>query len=306
VLDPIKRGRRGDRCPCAQKFLFAGAFLAVRMNRRHRTKETMNMQIDWESLAATLGLLHENGESGSSDAAKRALELIIGEDTFRASVDYCIAFGRGSELARMVLWQLRPWSAMLYCYEVFRSSRPIEDRRMAVALMRAAADGRALAWVQEFLDDEDAQIQAWGAGVLDQLLWSDLITPDEAEGLLLTARKHENQAVRERAEFIRGFLRARMEHEIQRSANKRVTVKTSTGRRVSVGSLVRVTRVPPGYSELTRRARRCFRAIVGQRFRVAAISSDEPRWIELNVARVVGRLSQSRSETVWLEPGCVD
>ena len=140
-----------------------------------------------------------------------------------------------------------------------------------------------------------------GSGVLDQLLWSELIVPDEAEDLLLTAEQHENKAVRERAEFVRGFLRGRMEREIQISTNKKVTVKTSTGRRVSVGNLVRVTRVPPGYSELPRESRRRFRAIVGHRFRVAAIAS-EPRWIELNVGRILGRLSHSLGKTVWLEP----
>lgn len=108
-------------------------------------------EIDWETLARQLGLLHERGESGSSDAAKRALELIVSEGTCRAAVDYYIAGRRGSELARMVLWQLHPWSAMEYCYEIFKSARPLEDRRSAVELLRAVADGRALAWVSEFL-----------------------------------------------------------------------------------------------------------------------------------------------------------
>jgi hypothetical protein len=56
-------------------------------------------------------------------------------------------------------------------------------------------------------------------GVLDQLLWSELIEPEEAEDLLRTAEQHENEAVRERAEFIRGFLRARAETDEPREPN---------------------------------------------------------------------------------------
>jgi hypothetical protein len=260
------------------------------------------IEIDWERLSTRLGLLHEHGESGSSDAAKRALELIIGEDACRAAVDYYIAGRRGHELSRMVLWQLHPWSAMEYCYEIFNSARPIEDRRSAVELLRVVADGRALPWVAEFLSDTDNELQGWGAGVLDQLLWSNLIAREEAEELLIAAEQHDNNAVRTRAEFIRGFLRSRIEQEIQPSTSKKATASTSTGRRVRVGNMVRVTRVPPGCSELSRDSQRCFRRMVGRRFRIAAIARHEPRWIGLNVVGV----ARSLRRTVWLEPRCIE
>ena|SRR5580658_10085010 len=178
------------------------------------------MEIDWKNLAARLqGVDCEAG--GSSDDARRALELILGEDALRASVDHYIAAQPGYALARSVLWQLRPWSAMSYCYEIFKGPREIEDRRLAVELVRVVADRRALPWISEFLEDQDLQIQAWDIGVLDQLLWSELIEPDEAEDLLRAAGQHENEAVRERAEFIRGFLRARAEENAQRGPNER-------------------------------------------------------------------------------------
>jgi hypothetical protein len=169
----------------------------------------MSKEIDWEELATALGLVIKDGEQGSSEAAKRALELLIGEEALRASVDYYIAGRRGAELARSVLWQLHPWSAMKYCYEIFNGQRSLEDRRMAVELVRVVADHRALSWVAEFLDDEDSHIQVWGVGVLDQLLWSHLIEPEAAEDLLRMAERHQNEAVRERVEFIRSFLSAR-------------------------------------------------------------------------------------------------
>jgi hypothetical protein len=174
-------------------------------------------QIDWPALANQLGLLrsgspHDPGaryESSGSDPARRALEILIGEPAIRASVDYYITYAPGSELARSVLSLLHPWSAMAYCYEIWRSSSPIEDRRRAIELLRVVADRRALGWVGEFLEDPDDGIQEWGAGVLDQLLWSNLVTEEEAEPLLANAEKHPNPQVRRRAEFIRGYLRAR-------------------------------------------------------------------------------------------------
>lgn len=80
-------------------------------------------------------------------------------------------------------------------------------------LLRVVADRRALPWVAEFLNDEDLQVQSWGIGVLDQLLWSELIEPEEAEEVLERAEGHANAAVREHVEFIRTFPRARRQDE---------------------------------------------------------------------------------------------
>jgi hypothetical protein len=71
------------------------------------------------------------------------------------------------------------------------------------------ADRRALPWIAEFLNDRDPGIQASGIGVLDQLLWSELLEPGEAESLMKAAEQHQNEHVRERANFIRDYLGAR-------------------------------------------------------------------------------------------------
>jgi hypothetical protein len=95
---------------------------------------------------------------------------------------------------------------MSYCYEIFKSDPSIERRRGAVELLRVVADRRALPWIAEFLENDDGLIQCWGVGVLDQLLWSRLIEPEDGEELLQTAERLPNEAVKERVEFIRGFL----------------------------------------------------------------------------------------------------
>ncbi len=169
----------------------------------------MNEPIDWERVAQQLGTLTPDGERGSSDDALRAIELLIGEDRLRAAVDYYIAGGRGRELARCVLWQIHPWSAMRRCYEIYRSEADADDRVSAIELLRVVADRRALPWVADFLADPNPGVQAWGAGLLDQLLWSRLVEAEECEDLLRTAEGHPNDAVREKGKLVRGYLRAR-------------------------------------------------------------------------------------------------
>lgn len=166
----------------------------------------MKEQIDWQALASQLGLLREGGESSGTHRACEALESLLGEDNLRHAVDYYISGKPGSELARSVLWHIHPFSAMRYCYDIFKSDLPVEVRRSAVELLRVVADKRAVGWIAEFLNDDDPEIQAWGAGVLDQLLWSELIFPEDIEHLLVKAETHSNIGVRETAEFIRSFL----------------------------------------------------------------------------------------------------
>lgn len=165
--------------------------------------------IDWTAIAIEVGALVEGQERGSSALARLALEKLIGERNLREAVDHYIGFKPGFELVRSVLWEIRPWSAMAYCYELYQGSPDIEIRRSAIELLRVIADKRVLLWVNEFLDDSDEGIQAWGFGVLDQLLWKELVQPEEAEPFLARAEQHSNQRVREHACFVREYLAQR-------------------------------------------------------------------------------------------------
>ena len=169
----------------------------------------MTSSIDWESLAKKLGSLKDFGETSSSEMARQAIELLLGEDAMRKAVDHYVSFQPGFELARAVLWHIHPWSAMQRCYEIYRDSKDLEHRRTAVELLRVVADRRALPWVQEFLQDPDPGIQQWGIGLVDQLSWSSLINLDQARSILDSARQHENPHVRERISFIESYLRER-------------------------------------------------------------------------------------------------
>ncbi len=168
--------------------------------------------VDWEALAGQLGAFeghHHGTEFSSSRMAQQAIEILLEEETLKSAVDYYISGKPGSGLARSVLWQIHPWSAMKYCYDIYKSEEDIEDKRMAIELLRVVGDRRALKWVDEFLDDPDAGIQLWGVGLLDQLLWSNLVEPKEAKTFLKRAKNHTNPQVRETAKFVRKYLKNR-------------------------------------------------------------------------------------------------
>ena len=163
----------------------------------------MAEEIDWKALALQVGSLGGRHERGGNHYARRAIELLLSEDNLRNAVEYYLAGPPGSELARSVMWYIRPWSAMKHCYDIYKSERDIETRRMAIELLRVVADERALNWVAEFLGDEDSGIQTWGVEVLEQLISSGSVEVEDAEQLLLKAETHANILVRERAELIR-------------------------------------------------------------------------------------------------------
>ncbi|MBW4664284.1 MAG: hypothetical protein KME01_08805 [Chroococcus sp. CMT-3BRIN-NPC107] len=170
----------------------------------------MSKRVDWEALARQLGAFegHRHGtEFSSSPMAQQAIEILLEAETLRSAVDYYISGKPGSALARSVLWQIRPWSAMKYCYDIYKSEADVDTKRDAVELLRVVGDRRALKWVGEFLDDADAGIQLWGIGLVDQLLISDLVEPEEAESFLKTAENHTNPQVRKTAEFVREYLK---------------------------------------------------------------------------------------------------
>jgi len=164
-------------------------------------------QIDWGSLANDLSAIRHDPDGGRTESGGRALALVaierlIGPDRLAAAVDHYVAGLPGFELARSMLWVIHPWSAMLRCREIFACAEDINERRAAVELLRVVADERALPWVGEFLADPDLEIQAWGIGVVDQLLFSALVDAESCEPLLALARSHENPQVREAAAAI--------------------------------------------------------------------------------------------------------
>ena len=141
--------------------------------------------------------------------ARVALEEIAGEDVFRSAVDHYVSRAPGSELARHILWLVRPWSAMQQCHEIYMHHSDVETRRAAVELMRVVADRRALPWIATYLGDDDPQIQYWAAGIVDQLLFSNLVEAEECDSLLRAMAEHPHEGVRKQHAFVMNYLGGR-------------------------------------------------------------------------------------------------
>ena len=92
---------------------------------------------------------------------------------------------------------------MQRCYELIQTSIDPEVRQTAIELLRFSSDERGLAWVGEFLDDHDPHIQTWSMEMIDQLLWSGLVSMEDCEELLNKAEASSNPHVREQAAAIR-------------------------------------------------------------------------------------------------------
>lgn len=81
-----------------------------------------------------------------------------------------------------------------------------------------------------------------------------------------------------------------------------MAVTTSTGRKVKLGSIVRIVAVPPDVlKQSPRDTRKLFKALVGHRFKVRRIERD-PVLLEFDVSRIAVPLIGGSRHTVYFEP----
>jgi len=159
-------------------------------------------EINWKELACKVGAVTPEGEVGGTEYARKALVEILGEDLIIGAVRAFLALESGSELARNVLWVLRPDCALRECFRRFSESQDVEERRLSVALIASIPNRLAVEWVQEFLDDKDSEIQSWGATVLLNLVFEDQVEEDEVRSLISVCERHQNETVRKVASQI--------------------------------------------------------------------------------------------------------
>jgi uncharacterized protein len=133
-----------------------------------------DMKVNWEELARELKSLTKSGEIGGSSLGVEAIELILGRDFFEQAVEQYITFKPGFELARSVLLVIKPWTAMKYCYDIYKNTDDIEIKRSAIGLLKVISDRRVLEWLPEFLADPDEGVQNGGMGIIDQLLFWEI------------------------------------------------------------------------------------------------------------------------------------
>jgi len=161
------------------------------------------MITDWKELAERLGLIHNDGESGGDRYAEQALQEILGEEWILQTVEHILSYKKGSEIAMNCLRLIRSKKAATLAYQIYKSSSNDRADR-AVWLIKHLEHPIAITWVEEFLDDDN--VKHWGLGVLDELLWHELVPYDDYTKALL--EKSENVSP-EQVQFIREYLAER-------------------------------------------------------------------------------------------------
>lgn len=166
------------------------------------------MITDWTLLAKRLGSLKEDGsESGGTSYAKLALEDILGEEWILSTVDFILTYKKGSELALNCLVHLETEKAVQYAYKLYKNNTG-EIKQDAVWLLGKIAHPASFQWVEEFLNDPE--VLSWGLGLLDQLLWTEKIQPDNRTADLLDlAILNSEGALAKKVAFIREYLQER-------------------------------------------------------------------------------------------------
>jgi hypothetical protein len=172
--------------------------------------------IDWEAIAKQVGGLDAGGNEriAGTPGGRRALEILLGEDNLRDSVDYWISQKPGCFTAEMVLKIARPKVAMERCHEIYKTDSSAENAISAVFLLAAFADIEALPWIHEFLDDSREGIRWNGLMVLSNILRGPVGDPGIAiaKELLDKADSSPDPKLRERAKIVRMQL-ARFERD---------------------------------------------------------------------------------------------
>lgn len=170
------------------------------------------MAIDWEAVARQVGGLEPDGREriAGTPGGQRALEIIIGEDNLRETVDYWVSQKPGCFTAEMVLKITHSKVAMERCYEIYKGANA-ENANSAVFLLACFADEEALPWIHEFLSDGRTGIRWNGLMVLSQILYSPISDAGAAiaKELLDQADSYLDPRLRERVPRVRAHLARR-------------------------------------------------------------------------------------------------
>ncbi len=165
---------------------------------------------DWEKVGQKIGSIKDNNERGGTFYAKKAFEEILGKEWIKDAVDKALSNEKGSELAMNCLRLISSELAVDYAYAIYKNEENIERKSMAVWLIKHLALKKSFEWVEEFLNDPN--VIGWGIGVLDQLLWNEIINyeekKEEVNFLLELAIKNSDKElyISEQVHFIREYL----------------------------------------------------------------------------------------------------
>lgn len=133
---------------------------------------------------------------------------LISEEAIIDGVNEYINSSPSGYLAKMVFQGLRPPSAMIHCKNIFDNAKnySVRKRRAAIQLLGEISDERVLNWIDEFISDDDLEIQLWGALIVPKLILHQQIDGNQTAEFVNKFSVHPNPKVKERAVEIREIL----------------------------------------------------------------------------------------------------
>jgi hypothetical protein len=163
----------------------------------------MNESIsNWKDLAQHLGSIGQNSESGGTDWAIKALDVILGEEFLKSAVDWCIGGEKGSELSRSVLRHVHSNVALEYCYSIYKTNPDNQIRENALDLLKVIGDHRVLPWLPEILTDPSDTFRTLGIHILDQLYFTHKSFGSEVKELAKMVENDPNKYIRKFAKHL--------------------------------------------------------------------------------------------------------
>ncbi len=174
------------------------------------------MKTDWERLGLKLGSIKYKdgsyeGETGSSELAKEAIEEVLGDNWIKETTEYAISFKPGAELAMNCLRLISSYKAAEHAYNLYKNSTNQNEKNNAVWLIKHLRAKKSYGWIEEFINDDN--VATWGLGLLDQLLWNEIIDYEEekkhVDYLIDLASKKDSPELNESISFIRSYLKER-------------------------------------------------------------------------------------------------
>lgn len=170
--------------------------------------------MNWDELYERL-TSEFNIQKMGTDPVKKALEIILGDDWIKETVEKVIAYdGQSSELAMNCLMHISSLRAAEIAYLIYKTDESQDRRRMSVWLIKQLALIESYEWVEEFLNNKE--VIGWGIGLLDQLLFWEVIDYEEEreriDFLLELSIKNSDGGLKENVDYIKNYLAEREEN----------------------------------------------------------------------------------------------
>jgi len=167
------------------------------------------MKTDWDKIDKQLS---EEIQSYGTHRAEKALEVILGDEWIEDAVKKTFDFnGHSGELAMNCLRHISSSKAAKIAYKIYQEDNQNDRKSMAVWLIKQLAVKESYEWIEEFLNDK--KVIVYGIGVLDQLLWCEIIDYEEEQEridfLLELTLKNSNGELKDNVDFIKNYLNER-------------------------------------------------------------------------------------------------